>query len=202
MKFAVPRGRLMKDSITLLNKSGIKIDIKDDRKLFFYSSENEIIFPKPMDIPTYVEYNADIGICGSDVLIENKNYVFSPLELDFGKCRLSLISDKKYKIRDLYDLKIATRHPEITYNYFKNLGINVNIIKLNGSLEIAPLTGIADAIVDVVETGETLRKNNLVEIKKIMDISAVLIVNRVSMKTKYDEINNFIDSVKGVLYEL
>ncbi len=201
MKFAIPRGRLMECSINLLNKAGINTNINDERKLVFYSDKDIIMFPKPMDIPAYVEHNADIGICGSDVLLENKNYVFSPLKLNFGKCRLSIISNKKYKIRDLYDLKIATRHPEITYNYFRKLGINVNIIKLNGSLELAPLTGIADAIVDIIETGETLRKNNLIEIKKIMDISAVLIVNRISMKTKYNEINNFIDNIKGVLYE-
>lgn len=201
MKFAIPRGRLMEYSINLLNKSGIDINIDDDRKLYFYYNGNEFIFPKPMDITKYVEYNCDIGICGSDTLIENKNNVLSPLELNFGKCRLSIISNKKYKIRELSDLRIATRHPEITYNYFKNLGINVNIIKLNGSLELAPETGIADAIVDIVETGETLRKNNLIEIKKIMDISAVLVVNIVSMKTKYDEINNLIENLKGVLYE-
>ena len=198
MKFVIPKGRLMKDSLAFLQNAGIKINIDDDRKLMFYQNGNEIILPRARDVPVYTEYAGDIGICGSDTLSESRSRLFTPLTLNFGKCRLSLIAPEKYSIKDFEGLDIATKHPNITRDYFFSIGIDANIIPLNGSLELAPETGIADAIVDVVQTGETMKKNNLVEIQKIMDISAILVVNRVSQKIKYKEINNFIEKAGGL----
>ncbi len=193
MKFVIPRGRLMEDSLAFIQNAGIDVNIDDDRKLMFYKDGNEIILPRARDVPVYTEYAGDIGICGSDTLAESGRKLFTPLTLNFGKCRLSLIAPTNYNLADLEGLDIATKHPNITRDYFSSMGIDANIIPLNGSLELAPETGIADAIVDIVQTGETMKKNNLVEIKKIMDISAILVVNRVSQKIKYEEINNFIE---------
>jgi ATP phosphoribosyltransferase len=195
MKFVIPRGRLMEDSMALLRATGIEIKIDDDRKLLFAQGGNEIILPRARDVPVYTEYAGDIGICGSDTLAESGSNLFAPIALDFGKCRISIIASKRYRVRELAGLDIATKHPNITRRYFSSLGIDANIITLNGSLELAPETGIADAIVDIVQTGETMKKNGLIEIRKIMDISAILVVNRVSQKTRYAEINNFIEKV-------
>ncbi len=193
MKFVIPRGRLMGDAISFLQNAGIDVNIDDGRKLVFYQDGNGIILPRARDVPVYTEYAGDIGICGSDTLAESRIKLFAPLTLNFGKCRLSLIAPDNYRLKDFEGLDIATKHPNITADYFSSIGIDVNIIPLNGSLELAPATGIADAIVDIVQTGETMRKNNLVEIERIMDISAILVVNRVSQKIKYKEINNFIE---------
>ncbi len=192
MKFVIPRGRLMPEAVEFLQKLDININIDDERKLYFKNGNNEFMFPRARDVPVYTEYTGDIGICGHDTLMESKSSVFVPLELNFGICRLSLIAPQRYSMSELSGMDIATKHPVITENYLKSRGIEANIIKLNGSLELAPETGLADAIVDIVQTGNTMRKNNLVEIEKIMDISAVLIVNRISQKIKFDEINNFI----------
>jgi ATP phosphoribosyltransferase len=193
MKFVIPRGRLMDNSLAFLRNAGITVEINDSRKLMFRQDGNEIILPRARDVPVYTEYAGDIGICGTDTLAESQSNLFAPLSLDFGKCRLSIIAPRKYRLRDLDGLDIATKHPNITSKYFSSLGIDANIITLNGSLELAPETGIADAIVDIVQTGETMRKNKLVEIRKIMDISAIVVVNRVSQKIKYEEINSFIE---------
>ncbi|WP_337860559.1 ATP phosphoribosyltransferase [Ferroplasma sp.] len=193
MKFVIPKGRLMDESIQFLKRAGIGIVIDDSRKLIFREGNNEIILPRARDVPVYTEYAGDIGICGSDTFAESQIALFTPLSLNFGKCRLSLIAPKRYSISDFADLRIATKHPNITRKYFWTLGMDPDIITLNGSLELAPETGIADAIVDIVQTGETMRKNNLIEVKKIMDISAIMVINRVSQKIKYDEINNFIE---------
>jgi ATP phosphoribosyltransferase len=195
MKFVIPRGRLMDDSMALLNRAGIDIDIDDERKLIFRKNGNELILPRPRDVPVYTEYTGDIGICGTDSLLESGADLFAPMALGFGKCRLSIIAPEGYDVSDLEGLDIATKHPVITEKYLNSMGIRANVISLNGSLELAPETGIADAIVDIIQTGETMRKNHLIEIQKIMDIQATLVVNRVSQKTKYDEINNFIEKI-------
>ena len=195
MKFVIPRGRLMGNSMNLLKSVGIDIDIDDERKLVFRKNGNEIILPRARDVPVYTEYAGDIGICGTDSLAESGADLFAPLPLNFGICRLSIIAPAGYTIEDLEGMDIATKHPVITEKYLNSREIHANVIGLNGSLELAPETGIADAIVDIVQTGETMRKNHLVEIKKIMDIQATLVVNRVSQKTKYDEINKFIEMV-------
>jgi ATP phosphoribosyltransferase len=193
MKFVIPRGRLMENSMLLLKATGIYIDIYDERKLMFGENGNEIILPRARDVPVYTEYVGDIGVCGTDSLVESGIDLFAPLSLNFGKCRLSILAPEGYDMDDLDGTDIATKHPVITERYLNSSGIRANIISLNGSLELAPETGIADAIVDIVQTGETMRKNHLVEIRKIMDIQATLVVNRVSQKTKYDEINKFIE---------
>ncbi|WMT51129.1 MAG: ATP phosphoribosyltransferase [Ferroplasma sp.] len=193
MKFVIPRGRLMNNSIKLLKAAGVDIDIDDERKLIFRKNGDEIILPRARDVPVYTEYAGDIGICGTDSLIESGVDLFAPLPLNFGICRLSILAPDGLSIDDLEGMDIATKHPVITEKYLNSEGIRANVIGLNGSLELAPETGIADAIVDIVQTGETMKKNHLVEIKKIMDIQATLVVNRVSQKTKYDEINKFVE---------
>lgn len=183
----------MENSMILLKAAGVNIDIDDERKLMFRENGNEIILPRARDVPVYTEYTGDIGICGTDSLIESGIDLFAPLPLSFGRCRLSILAPEGYGIVDLTGMNIATKHPVITERYLNSNGIRANVISLNGSLELAPATGIADAVVDIVQTGETMRKNRLVEIRKIMDIQATLVVNRVSQKTKYDEINKFIE---------
>ncbi|MEO2151773.1 MAG: ATP phosphoribosyltransferase, partial [Thermococcus sp.] len=136
-----------------------------------------------------------------DVVEERGSDVFVPLDLPFGKCRLSLAMPRESVTHpeDMDGYRIATKYERITRNYFSSLGVEVEIIKLSGSVELAPKVGIADAIVDIVETGTTLRANGLVEVDKVMDVSAQLLVNRISQKTKFDEINSLVLAIKEVV---
>ena len=121
MKFVIPRGRLMEDSLAFLRNAGITVEINDSRKLIFRQDGNEIILPRARDVPVYTEYAGDIGICGTDTLAESRSNLFAPLSLDFGKCRLSIIAPRKYRLRDLDGLDIATKHPNITSKYFSSI---------------------------------------------------------------------------------
>uniref|UniRef100_UPI00260D484A ATP phosphoribosyltransferase n=1 Tax=Thermococcus sp. TaxID=35749 RepID=UPI00260D484A len=162
---------------------------------------NEVLIARAFDVPVYVEHGVDVGISGSDVVEERKSDVFVPLELPFGKCRLSLAMPRERVVspEEMDGYRVATKYENITREYFSKLGVEVEILKLSGSVELAPKVGIADAIVDIVETGETLRANGLVEVEKAMDVSAQLLVNRISQKTKFEEINELVFSIKEVI---
>ncbi|NJE25173.1 ATP phosphoribosyltransferase [Thermococcus sp. MV5] len=201
MRFVLPKGRLLTGSVEILQKAGIEVRLPQGRELITKNGEYSFLLAKSFDVPVYVEHGIDIGIAGSDIVEERKSDVFVPLELPFGKCRLSLAipKEKNVKVEEMDGFRIATKYTNLTRKFFDERGIEVEIIKLHGSIELAPKSGIADAIVDIVETGNTLLANGLIELEKIMDISAVLIVNRISQKTRFEEINDLILKLKGVV---
>jgi len=198
LKIALPKGRLIEPSLNVLRSAEIDLDIKKNRELIHEDGDTRLILSKPRDVPVYVEHGIDIGISATDVVEERKSDVFVPLELDFGKCRLSVAvpEEKDVTIDDFDGCSVATEYPNLVNEFFKSKDLNVDVLRLNGSIEVAPRIGIADAIVDIVETGNTLRANNLKEIEKIMDVSALLIVNRISQKVKFDRINEIVKKIK------
>lgn len=165
------------------------------------NGDYELYLAKAFDVPVYVEHGIDIGISGMDVLLEQGSDVLVPLELPFGKCRMSLAMPE-WNIKDIDEIdgySIGTKYVDIVRRFFAERDIDVDVFKLNGAIELAPNIGIADGIVDIVESGNTLRANQMVEVHKIMDISAILIVNRVSQKTKYREINTLVKNIRKVI---
>ncbi|ACS34109.1 ATP phosphoribosyltransferase [Thermococcus gammatolerans] len=201
MRFVLPKGRLLRGSLEILRRAGYEIDEPGERRLIQRFNGNEVLLARAFDVPVYVEHGVDVGITGSDVVEERGSDVFVPLDLPFGKCRLSLAMPRESVTppEDMDGYRIATKYERITRNYFSSLGVEVEVIKLSGSVELAPKVGIADAIVDIVETGTTLRANGLVEVDKVMDVSAQLLVNRISQKTKFDEINSLVLAIKEVV---
>ena len=195
----LPKGRIYKEIRQLLKFSGI--DLKEDkRKLIFGSSEKNIQFSilRGWDIPKFVSYGAvDIGIVGKDVLLETEEEnFFEVLDLDIGKCRLSLASKKK-KVGELAGSTIASKFPKETNKYLSENFIDAEIIELKGSIEIAPILGISDFIVDLVNTGNTLKENGLKEIKVLKEISTRLIVNKSKFRTKNKEIKKFLQRIQN-----
>lgn len=158
---------------------------------------------KPTDVPTFVEYGAaDLGVCGLDTLREGGRNVYESLQLPFGHCRLSVCasSDRAdLPLRYNNQPRIATKFPNLALEYFHNRDVSAEIIQLHGSVELGPLVGLADLIVDIVETGITLRENGLVELRKIMDIQSVLIVNRATYRVKSNEVQHIIDIIRNTL---
>lgn len=201
MRVVLPKGRLFDDSFDLLREAGVKIKRPENRELTVKNGDYELSLAKAFDVPIYVEHGIDIGIAGRDVYEERRNDTLVPLELPFGRCRLSVALPKgvELSVDELEGYSIATEYVNISRRYFDEIGVDVEVFKLNGSVELAPKLGLADAIVDIVETGNTLKANDLVEIEKIMDVSALLLVNRISQKTKFDEINGLIHRVKEVI---
>jgi ATP phosphoribosyltransferase len=193
LKLAIPRGSLMDSSLDLLDRAGFKVtELRgDQRKLVFEVGEGRtIITTRPSDVPVYVEYGAaDAGIVGKDVLMEGSRNVYEVLDLGFGRCRIVYAvaegrEPEAEELRHLGEMRIATRYPEITRRYFEAMGIQVDVIDLRGSIELAPQVDLADGIVDLTSSGETLRQNRLVEKAQIASCSARLIANRVSFKLK------------------
>jgi ATP phosphoribosyltransferase len=200
---AIARGRLLDEAGALLIKAGYAVNniLKDSRKLIFeYPKLNlKFLIIRPTDIPSYVEYGAaDCGIVGKDTLIEEKHDLYEPLDLRIGKCKLVVAAPKGFDFSSNKSLRVATKYPKTSYEHFTKLGVGAEIIKLYGSVELAPLVGLSDVIVDLSASGETLRKNNLVEFETITDITARLVVNRVSMKVKSKEIKELIKRLKKV----
>ena len=200
LRIALPKGRLFNDALSFIRNMGISAGNPIGRKLLSKKGVYEVLIARVFDVPVYVEYGIDIGITGDDVLAERKSDVFVPLSLPFGKCRLSVAVPESTNttIEKMEGWKIATKYPLITKNFFNERGVDAEIIELKGATEIAPNIGIADAIVEIVEKGTTLRENHLKEIAKIMDISAVLIINRISQKTKFESINQLVNKAKEV----
>ncbi|WP_163971778.1 ATP phosphoribosyltransferase [Oceanobacillus halotolerans] len=201
---ALAKGRTANSTIELLEQSGITFSAFHDksRKLVFYSDDESIklIFVKALDVPTYVEKGAaDIGIVGKDNILEAEADVYEMLDLKQGKCQM-VVAGKKGETIDLAKkLTIASKFPTIARNYFQKKGQSVDTIKLNGSVELAPLIGLSDVIVDIVETGNTLKENGLTILEEIEDISTRLIVNKASFTTKSDQIHQVMNTLKSAL---
>ena len=204
LTIALSKGRLTELSVELFEAIGIDCtELKaSSRKLILHDEKNKIKFflAKPADVPTYVEYGAaDIGIVGKDTLLEEGRHLYEVLDLGFAACRMALAgpADMEGRIDELNIKRVATKYPNIARNYFENSRReSVEIIKLNGSVELAPLVGLSEVIVDVVESGRTLKENGLVVLDTIADISARMVVNRVSMKMENERIQNIIDGVR------
>lgn len=202
IKVAMPKGRIYKQASALFRAAGLPIptDFDDSRKLIIPLPEAnmEFIMAKPVDVPTYVEYGvADIGIVGKDVLMEENKDVYELLDLGIARCRMSVIGLPDWK--PVIHPRVATKYPNVASQYFREQGQQVEVIKLNGSIELAPLIGLADRIVDMVETGQTLRENGLVEQEQIFGITSRLIANRVSYRMKNEPIQELCDRLQKVI---
>lgn len=203
---AIAKGRIEKDVYRRLKILSMEKCIEtDSRKLIFTDEENNItyIHVKPSDVVTYVEKGvADLGIVGKDTILENENdnEVYELLDLGFGKCKFSVAGVKgKNNYLKEETLKVATKYPTIAKNYFKSRGQKIEIIKLNGSVELAPIVGLSDVIVDLVETGNTLKANGLEIVEDMCNISSRIIANRVSYKFKKVKIENIIEKFESTL---
>jgi ATP phosphoribosyltransferase len=204
--FALPKGRMADESLALLEKAGLTGPLDtNSRKLVLPNQDNSIgfVMAKPWDVPTYVEYGAaDVGICGLDVLRESGRRVHEPLRLPFGHCRLSVAGPKDRPdtpLRYASQPRIATKFPRLAQEFFRKRGVNAEVIGLSGSVELGPVLGLADLIVDIVETGSTLRANGLVEIRTILDVQAVLIINRAAYQLKSEQIQGIIERIRAVI---
>jgi ATP phosphoribosyltransferase len=198
---AIPKGRILQESVTLFGKIGIDCEelLSDTRKLIFENREQRMryMIVRATDVPTYVEYGcADLGIVGKDTLLEQEKDLYEPLDLKFGYCRMVVAEPAELSQSDdpagWTSIRIATKYPNFTERYFTGKGVQVEIIKLYGSIELAPLVGLSERIVDLVSTGETLKQNGLVEVETIAEITTRLIVNRASLKTKHKRITEII----------
>lgn len=210
LTFALTKGRLANKTLELLEELGIScVEMKDKstRKLIFINEELKLKFflAKGPDVPTYVEYGAaDIGVVGKDTILEEGRKVHEVLDLKLGKCRMCVCGPKSaqelLKHREL--IRVATKYPNIAKDYFYNQKHQtVEIIKLNGSIELAPLVGLSEVIVDIVETGSTLRENGLEVLEEVCPLSARMIVNPVSMRMENDRIRELITNLRALLQE-
>ena len=198
LTLALSKGRILEESLPLLARVGLAPAGDIDRLLRVPSQNPDVslLIIRPTDVPPYVEYGAaDIGIVGKDILMEHGGTgLYEPLDIDIAKCRLSVAVVKGHTPPRNRRLRIATKYPEIARRHYAAKGQQVEIIKLYGSMELAPLVGLADQIVDLVATGNTLRANGLVEIEKICDVSSRLVVNKASMKMKHAALRQLLDA--------
>lgn len=206
IKLALAKGRLADETLALLERAGVSCpELKEkSRKLVFHdqSGKYEFIMVKPSDVPTYVDYGvADVGVVGKDTLMEENRPLYELLDLGFGKCRMCVAGfpQRRQELITASHFRVATKYPAIARRYYEERGENVEIIKLNGSVELGPLVGLSDVIVDIVESGATLRANGLEVLETVCDLSARLVVNRVSLKTKASEIKQLIESLREQL---
>ncbi|HYB43992.1 MAG TPA: ATP phosphoribosyltransferase [Candidatus Methylomirabilis sp.] len=200
---ALPKGRLLDPALALLRGMGIKGLDADTRRLLLVDEAAGLrfVFLKPADVPTYVEYGAaDLGIVGKDILLEQERDVYEPVDLGFGFCRLVVAEPRELWERDdparWSWVRVATKYPNLTERYFSERGIQAEMVRLDGSIELAPLVGLAERIVDLVQSGETLRANGLVEVAEIVSSTARLIVNRASLKTAHARVNALIHAIR------
>ncbi|MCQ2372852.1 MAG: ATP phosphoribosyltransferase [Phascolarctobacterium sp.] len=206
---ALPKGKLFDKAVNMLAKVGYSAEnvVEDSRKLVISNEETKVrfIIAKTVDVPTYVEYGAaDIGIIGKDVLNEQGKDVVELLDLDFGRCRLMMAvpeATKRANLTDYAHTRAATKYPNCAKRYFDKLGIQVELIKLNGSIELGPIVGLSESIVDIVETGTTLRENKLVEIDSLFTATARLIANRASFKLKFARLHKLVEDLRVVVAE-
>ena len=204
INIALPKGRLLKKVYDLFKKIGYenKELLEDNRKLIFKNKGIRYLIVKPSDVGIYVEKGvADIGIVGKDILLENSHDIYELLDLKFGKCKICMASIKDYKEDIERRLRVSTKYINVSKKYFDSINRDVEIIKLNGSVELAPILNLSDVIIDIVETGSTLKENNLIVIKDIVDyISSRLIVNKVSFKFKNNLITEIVKNIEEVLW--
>jgi len=202
--FALPKGRIFDEIMPLLEAAGIQVaeDPEKTRKLIIGTSRPDVrlVIVRASDVPTYVQYGgADLGVVGKDTLLEHGGEgLYQPLDLNIAKCRMSVAVrhdfDYAGAVKQGSRIRVATKYMQIARDHFADKGVHVDLIKLYGSMELAPLTGLADAIVDLVSTGSTLRANHLVEVEEIMKISSRLIVNQAALKLKREPIRGIIDA--------
>lgn len=205
LTFALGKGRLAKKTLEMFEQIGItceEMKDKDTRKLIFVNEELKLRFflAKGPDVPTYVEYGAaDIGIVGKDTILEEGRNIYEVLDLGFGKCRMCICGPENAKeLLNHHELiRVATKYPRIAKDYFYNKKHQtVEIIKLNGSIELAPIVGLSEVIVDIVETGSTLRENGLKVLEEVCPLSARMVVNQVSMKMENERINKILSDLR------
>lgn len=203
LTIAMPKGRIFDEAVELLRKAEYKLppEFDDSRKLIIEVEEEgfRFILAKPADVPTYVEHGvADLGIAGKDVMLEEERDVYELLDLQISKCYLAVAGLPNTKMNDVAP-KVATKYPKVADRFFREQGEQVEIIKLNGSIELAPIIGLADRIVDIVSTGRTLRENGLVEYERIVDITSRLIVNPSSYLMKDEQIGELVERLTNVI---
>ena len=201
---ALPKGRIFDEILPLLKAAGVSVaeDPEKSRKLIIGTSQVDLrlVLVRASDVPTYVQHGgADLGVVGKDTLLEHGgDGLYQPLDLQIAKCRMSVAVRSDFDYADAVKqgsrIRVATKYTQIARDHFANKGVHVDMIKLYGSMELAPLTGLADAIVDLVSTGSTLRANHLVEVEEIMPISSRLIVNQAALKLKREPIRKLIDA--------
>jgi len=212
---ALSKGRIFEETLPLLQAAGITVldDPETSRKLILDTNQPDVrvLVVRATDVPTYVQFGgADMGITGKDTLLEHASDwgggsagLFQPLDLQLAKCRISVAVradfDYAHAVRQGARLRVATKYVAIARDFFASKGVHVDLIKLYGSMELAPLVGLSDAIVDLVSTGNTLRANNLIEVERIMDISARLVVNQAALKLKREPIRHIISAFAGAL---
>jgi ATP phosphoribosyltransferase len=206
---ALSKGRILDESLPLLKAAGIELaeDPEKSRKLIIGTSRSDVrvVLVRASDVPTYVQYGgADLGVTGKDTLIEHGGAgLYQPLDLQIAKCRMSVAAradfDYAAAVKQGSRIRVATKFTTIAREHFADKGVHVDLIKLYGSMELAPLTGLADAIVDLVATGSTLKANNLVEVEEIMQISSRLVVNQAALKLKREAIRGMIDAFASAI---
>ncbi|MEI8325972.1 MAG: ATP phosphoribosyltransferase [Betaproteobacteria bacterium] len=206
---ALSKGRIFDETLPLLKAAGIEVldDPETTRKLILATNQPQVrvVLVRASDVPTYVQYGgADLGITGKDTLLEHGSQgLYQPLDLQIAKCRMSVAVREGFDyagaVRQGSRLRVATKFVAIAREFFASKGVHVDLIKLYGSMELAPLTGLSDAIVDVVSTGNTLKANHLVEVERIMDISSRLVVNQAALKLKQQPIRRIIDAFAAAL---
>ena len=207
LTIALPKGRLADQTLDLMEKAGYDVSAARDksRKLILEDKDAGLrfILSKPSDVPTYVEYGAaDIGVVGRDTILEENRNVYEILDLGFGKCRMCVCGPESASDKLLHHerIRVASKYPVIAKEYFNNKkNQTVDIIKLNGSVELGPIVGLADVIVDIVETGSTLRENGLTVLEEICPLSARMIVNPVSMQMKNERIKELVLKLKELI---
>jgi ATP phosphoribosyltransferase len=206
---ALSKGRIYDETQPLLRAAGIEVadDPEKSRKLILPTSRPDVrvVLVRASDVPTYVQHGgADLGVAGLDVLLEHSEAgLYRPLDLGIARCRLSVAArsgfDYAAAVRQGSRIRVATKYTTLARQHFADKGVHVDLIKLYGSMELAPLTGLADAIVDLVSTGSTLRANHLVEVEHVMDISARLVVNQASLKLKREPVRALIEAFEGAV---
>ncbi len=210
LTFALTKGRLAKKTLEVFERAGITCEEMKDpasRKLIFVNEEHKLRFflAKGPDVPTYVEYGAaDMGVVGKDTILEEGRSMYEVLDLGFGKCRMCVCGPESARelLRHQELIRVATKYPNIAKDYFYNKRHQtVEIIKLNGSIELAPIVGLSEVIVDIVETGSTLKENGLQVLEEIVSLSARMVVNQVSMKMENQRIGELLRNLKEVLAE-
>ena len=204
---ALPKGKLFQRSVELLAKVGYSADnvTEDSRKLVISNEDSKVrfIITKTVDLPTYVEYGAaDIGVTGKDIILEEGRKLYEVMDLGFGKCRMCVCGPESARelLQNNQLIRVATKYPNIAKDYFYNKKHQtVEIIKLNGSIELAPIVGLSEVIVDIVETGSTLRENGLNVLEEVCPLSARMVVNQVSMKMEDERIRKLITELRDVI---
>ncbi len=208
LTIALPKGKLGYEAVELLRQAGLRCQAveTESRKLLFEDPQDQVryIICRPTDIPTYVEYGAaDLGIVGKDTIVEQNKEVFELVDLKFGLCKFVVaVPEASWSNQGLEQFnhqRVATKFPRIAENYFRSRGMQVEVIKLHGNIELAPIVGLAEMIVDLVSTGRTLKENKLIPVGEILQATARLIANRVSHRLKNKRINQLMEDLKRIV---